>query len=1141
MRELALHARRLAGSAHLRVLLNALSATDARTQHGQHDYGRRTALHMAMAARDIGFVETVLGGTDMRLRRAALRAVRTLPVPDEAASTVLDDAPLDLRLAFYRTLLHGRREALAETLLPEVHARWGDREAAVLLPACGGHTVSRWLPRLAHAVTSWTALGKRHPGAVLEAAHRELASGTPPWMWWHRRAAGAAHAAAAEPYRMLRLLEEHNLGPQAVRLPANVLTVLFTTDRARTAAMFTPGTLWDWNGPFPSVLRHLREYPESELIALAPGDAYSLRFLLRSLPPGRRNAVFDAVVQRTGGPTAMWSLHLLDVLPADRAAAEARRMLEWHASVWHSARSRLDDPELPLKLTAHLPYEEAAGPLREAAISGDPRRRGLARRLLLECAARTGDRTTLTAVLSDLAERTANEQDPLRGALLTALHDISPGLLDDACVAALESLAVHAVEARDSSPGTRAALRRLAGRMLRHHDPAKAPALTAWAMGAFEKLVARHGVAGLEPHKPEPQLTPTRRRRLRRQMPRPGGADRLDLVLRRGQEHGLLARLRPHLRAARERGDFSLAVALARVLGRRAWALDELQDDLGSAVRLAQEPVAREAAELWLASPYTREERVLGLVREEPAAIVLPHVWRTVAGRRTELLVPLLESAQGSRFSSSEWIPPVSGGMTGRWTPAQRDHVRELLSGVVEDARVAAASRVAAVTAVGRINASVDRLLTWAGHSDAVQAEAALEALAGCDAPAQALPTLLGHARGRVSPVAVAALAKCCRRVPPSLLGPALERVLVAPGGTVALRKLAVRQLERHRPPGAADLLIRVWEDPGLHRDVRVTVAGALRRMPEDPRALETLGAAADRYAGELMLRTLFQAHPMEYAPHVRGTYADLVLRLLMAADGPGVRFRGTKAFNTWAAWYRGDRHRLVGAVTDLGSRHEQTATQAFLALLSAGTIRFEALDVLARLVASIPSDGLDSSMATPAMTRTKEIAQTLARMHLSESPPEPWELRLSRDAVELLAAEPRLMPQAVLIAKAALPPPVGAHGDPSRLADSLCELAEMVRDRPLLAAGTAKALLPGRYHRRHVELAEPELLLPAVRRLLDQNHLAASLFALELIRAGGGQTGWAGEWRELLRELRASPDVELRQEAWDISVTEPP
>jgi hypothetical protein len=1096
---------------------------------------------MAMAARDLGFVETVLISSDMGLRRAALRAVRTLPVRDQAIAGAFDDAPTELRQALYRALAHGRRHALADALLPEVHSRWGDRDAAALLPACGGPAVSRWLPKLAHAVTSWTALGERHPQEVLAVADLELAAGCRSWDWWRRRGAGVAVAALTEPVRVLSLLERHHLHDQAARLPSRSLAALLRADPTRAMRLLADRPSWGWGGSAAVVLAHLRLCSDEEILAAAPAHARGLAALLWSLPPGRRAAIFDEVVDRNGGLAELSALPLLELLPAERAAAEARRMLEWYDSVWHSSRSRLDDPNIPLKLTSHLPYEEAAGPLREAATGGDTRRRGLGRRLLVRCAARTGDAAVFGALLTDLTGRTTNEQDPLRADLLNALCEVAPGLFGDSCAEALEQLVTHAINVRDSSPGTREAVRRLAGRILRHHDPAAAPALTTWALGAYEKLVARYGADGLGSPDPGAQaFVPRGRRRGRASARRKEQREdsRLDLTLRRGQEHDLLALLRPHLSAARSRGDFTLAVALARALGRRSEALAELQEDLRAAVLTAPEPIARQAADLWLAAASEREERVAGLLAEDPSAVALPAVWRFVATRRTDLM--LTSPAGRGRFDVASWVPQIDAGMAGRWTPAQREHVRALLTAVVEDDQTPIGTRAAAVQGMGRISGGRDRLAEWARREETVLAEAALEALGGADAPADALPLLLEHARGQASPVAVAALSRCAGGVPPSRLGVLLGRALLDPGAKVTVRKQAARQLARHQPMGAADLLLRAWADDGLHRDVRVAVAAALLRMPEDPRTLDALGDAAGRHAGELMARTLFQANPLEYAPAVRHGYADLIRWLLIAADDPGVRHRGSKAFAAWAGWYRGGFDDLVAAVSDPRSDEGERMLPVFLTLLETGVIGVETLDVLARLTAVSPGGEAGLSL-TQARDRVSAIADGLASAPLYEPGSPPWRREVADRAVGLLAARPLLLPQAARIAMAALPVPTGANDDggPEALADGLCALADLLRDRPVLAARTAGRPMSFRFDRyAGARAVEPAVLLPSVRRLADRGHIAAGLFAVTLIRIAGSQTSWAPEWRAALDDLRDSPLTEVRQEAWDTEIT---
>ncbi|MBB5081712.1 hypothetical protein [Nonomuraea endophytica] len=1107
-RALALHARRLAGTSHLRVLLDELSAQD--------HYARHTALHLAMAARDLGFIEQVLAGPDMRVRRSALRAVRTLPVPDPAVRAALDDAPADLRRALYRTLAHSRRHALAEALLPDVRARWGDREAAALLPACGSAAVKRWLPELAHA--SWTTMAKRHAGAIMAVAEQELSTGVHPWTWWRRRGKGVELAALSEPDRMLALLERYDLRGVLARLPGAVANALFRADAVRARRLFIAQASPFWDEPPKALLRHLSSASDAELVRLASVD-HRVDTMLRWLPPARRPTIFEAAVRAQGRAGRVWTMRLLRWLPPESAAAEARRTLDWHASVWHSTRSRLDNPDIPLELASHLPYQEALGPLREAAVGGDPRRRGLARTLLIRSAARTRNRALLRDLLAELVLRTVNERDPLRRDLLTALLEVPPALLDDSFAATLGRIATAVAGAQDTSCDTREALRGLAGRVLRHHDPSLAPALVSWGMGVYASLVARYGAAGL----PAPVPDPDAHRRYRAFPDTPTAPQRLDRVLRLGQEHDLLALLRPHLRAARGRGDFSLAVALARTLGRRAWALAELQDDLRAAIRQAPQPLAREAAGLWLSRRPGRRrrpperadermERIVGLVLEEPSAVTLPAVWRAVARVRTDLLLPLLDH-------DPSWVPPVAAGEARRWTPDQRDRVRAKLAATAGDERLPASVRATAIQAVGRVGGGLDHLAAWADHENTVLAEAAVMAMAGADA----MPLLLRHAGGPASRTAVYALARACRSSPPSRLGPFLEQALTAPTSKITLRKLAARRLHHDRPPGAVEVLLRAWADPGLHRDVRATVATALRGMPEDPRALAAVMETPGRYADEVLLRTLFQAHPLEYAPAARPGYADLVRRLLMSADLPGLRFRGSKAFRVWAHWYRGDLEEILEAVGD--PEADGPIMEVFLALLRTGTIRSRTLDVLARLAAAVPGEDL----RTPARKRVRAITESLATMLDEERS---WERQLAQDTMDLLATRPLLLTEAVRLAIALLPT---SEAD---LGDALRTLADLLGNRPILASQTAERVADELYDSyRSRPQVPPAVTLPAIRRLMAGGDLAGSLFAITLTQRGGVHTDWAPPWREIIRDLRESPHLEVRQQAWGITV----
>jgi hypothetical protein len=1106
MRELALRARRLAGTAELTGILSELS--------GRGAYERRTALHMAMAARDLGFVAAVLAGPDMDLRRAALRAVRTLPVPDEAAEAVLDDAPTALRHAFYRTLLHGRRQALADRLLPSVRERWGGRDAAALLPACSGPVVAEALPGLAHVVVAWKALGKRHPHAVLDAAEAELEGSRYTWGWWRRRGAGIEAAAPHFPERVLTFLErDEHMGRQA-NLSPKTLAVLMRADPARAARLLR----WRVRQGLRAGLRaYLASIPLEEVVALAGPDPHELGRYLPLLPRGRREAVLDAAIERGGGfiTTGLRAMPLLAWLPRRRAAAEARRMLDWLESAWHPSRSRANDPDNRLRLQAFLPYEEAAGPLREAAFSGDAHRRGLARSLLVDCAARTRDGALLAEVVSELVDRSVNDQDQVRASLLGALVALRRAHLDDGLTGPLGRLASAVIEARDSSAGTRRALRVLAARVLRHTD---GPALTAWALDVYVRLLARFGADGLAPA----QSGPGARRSWRRRRAPVAVDHRLDRVLRHGRERDLLERLRPHLESARGRGDLSPAVAVARSLGRRAHRLPEIQDDLRAAITQADETLAREAAHLWLDDRSTREERAVSLFGAEPDTIVHPRVWSVIAGRRTNLL-----DTVGEDTAPPGWTPAVHAGMAGRWTPGQRERLRRLLAARAAGESQPLESRLAAVRSLGHLPGAMDELAVHAGQQGDVLADAALEALSHGDSPLKALRLLLTHGRGLTSPVAVAAMGRCCMAVPPSSLGPLLEEALMGPDSKVTVRKQAARLLERHRPPGAADVLLRTWRDPGVHRDVRIAVAVALRHLLGTPGAFEALDEVADRYANGEMLRTLFQPSPWDFAPEHRAGYASLVRQLLSVARDPGVRFRGDKAFSTWVHWYGSGVGEIVASVADPADPAGARDLSLFASFMHAGIIHDEVVEVVERLV----SAGGDAE----ARRRVGGIVRGLPGYGASNR-----KRGLAERLARLLADQPLYLGVAMRLAVRLLP--VGedgaeavSEGQAGELTARFLSMAGRLRDHPVLAVRLSTRDLP-RHLRSNAacNIPHPDLL-PAVRSLLDEDHLAADLVAVSLVRIAGRAAGWPDEWRSLLDRLRASERIDVAAEAWEI------
>ncbi|ACU71462.1 hypothetical protein Caci_2544 [Catenulispora acidiphila DSM 44928] len=942
------------------------------------DAERRAALHQAMIDRDFPVIEEALRGDDLALRRAALRAVRTLPVADDAAAAVLADASLELRRAFYRTLFHARRTALADRLLPAVRQQWGDGEAAAVLPACSADVAAERLPELAHAVGSWTALTRRHPDVVMAYIESgDPALGLPGYPYFRRWGNVLAILAESLPMRTIALLNTHD-ARYGLYLPSRAMTAMAKADPVGSWPVVAA------DGRRRAAQRYCRALAaldDAEIIAYADGDAHALCSVLEEMPPARREGLVDAFVAAAPELPPMWAEPLLSVLPPARAAAEARRMLEWYRPQWHASRRRSHAEAVELLLASYLPSDEAVPVLTDAAASGTSAVRKAARALLLRHAADTGAGAEVLRQVEALVPRVVNEPDPVRGFFLESLVTLPVAVFSDEWVPVLEQLTAVAIQARDSSQQTRRSLRILARRTLRHQT---SPGLVVWALDVYRRLVARFGAAGLAVPSVE-ELNPPVVRRRRRRGYRPDAPPddwRLDLALLPGQERELVAVLRPWL------DDEAVVRDLRRALGRRAENCAELPAVVG-------------------------DEAVLAVQRGE--AVV---------------------EASGSSAESAE----------------------------------------------------------------------------------VALSRLLAEANGARSPEAVAALAACCARVRPSVLGPALVSALFASDSKVTLRKQVVHQLRRNRVPGHLDVLLRAWQQPDTHRDVRVAIAVVLRGATEDPRALDAVAAAVGPEMSELMIRTLFQPHPRQYPPEARAAYARIVRNLLRASDDGGVRFRGLKAFAVWAPWYRGGVDELVDTLFGPDPDEADLASELIRALIATGSATDRAPDLLRRLA----DDPTQAKHASP-------LTHTIANLRGGYQTPEPWTLDLVEQCLAALASDPRHARRALDLALALVDPTA------DDLATRLTTYANLLTDRPYLA-GTSERRLQERIARHLGDRPPPHLLL-AAQTLAQRGDLAGGLVAGQLANAVITHETSDASWHDIIATLRASPHPEVADAARDIGL----
>ena len=1107
------HGRALPAADRDRLLAD-LAGHNANTREPAGAYTRELAAAVAAGTGAGDHLAAALVDPNPRVRAWALRAGITgrAALTPETVAAAVDDGPLDLRLGLYRALR--RRPGAADGLIDRVKNRWGDGEAARLLPACSADTVGTHLPELAYAVPNWNALTARHPDAVREYAAAELAAATDAARptWWTRNPWLVAALARNAPGALLDLCERWLAGPLPNGFVVHLNRILaHDTGRALRLVLADPDRCRQLVAGWHSrrTLARLAALSDVDLGALLRGDGPTSTFLARvlhRLPPSRREAVFDLANAGRDLTTVLLPDELLAVLPHARRHAETRRMLALPAVRTEPAHTN--------RLSAFLPYDEAVTALTAATHSAEAEERAAAYAGLIRAAAGTGDAAAVTDLFTHLG-RVRNEQDPVRTVVLQGLAErVRPELYDpeDPRVRdALDQLVRDALDARDRSYATQSAVHRLIFRVMTAtaattarqavaslgDKSGTAPPLLAWAMDAAERLTLwTYGAAGGS-----------------------GWAG-----LRRGQEHEVFARIRPWLVAAADRGDPGAVLSVARGLGRRAWAVTGLQDLLKAATRAKNDGVVNQAVHLWLDAPRTRVERAAELVRRDESLVTLAVVLQTLARRRPDLVDSLILAGRPlkGRFGTrkARWIPALDARTVAAWTPGRIARYAELLRKGIGDKGLEVWSRASLTRVLAAVPAPAGGPTAVIGLLVARQVpivEAALTGLGHSDVPAEALPVLLDHAGGDRARVAVFAAGRCVRGMRPGDLTAVLAAALDAPKITV--RKEAARMLAATRPPGAVDALLAAWHRTGQHRDVLIALAAALRNWPADPRVWATLdgvAATGDRY----LAVSLAHVEPASMPAAYRSRYAAVVRGLVHHPDTPVVRHAYT-VLPAWLPWEPGCADDLAAAVTDLTPETPWANAVAALALPAVwGSVPGVLPDVARALVASSAEDTVDSDAEPtrdlPARQRLRRLVDGLVgnaaacRRH-----PEPV-----RQTVDVLRADPSFVPEAARLA-AVLPwpgPGLGAE---------LAALADLLDGLPATAAAVAAGIPFARFAG-----LDPHGVDEAAATLARRPDVAAGLLAVALVAAMGAEAGWPAPWREHLRALRRHAEAEVRHAA---------
>ncbi|MEV7598212.1 hypothetical protein AB0O91_12625 [Kitasatospora sp. NPDC089797] len=1049
---------------------------------GRGPYERRLAAVAALAGRQERHLIDRIDDPDPVVRRYAQRAIGQLPLPADAVVSTMLTASKAVRDELAGAVLRAGWSAVAERLVPLLRERWGAAEAARLLPACPAGAVAAELPRLAHAITFSTALGRRHPVAVLDQAEHQLAD-LPKGLrqgFWERQAPGLAAAATREPARVLDLLERHPVRA----LPAPLrdrLADLAAVSALRTVRLLLALGRNRHDPPLrPALARRLAAARPAGLAELAGRHRADHLLLLRMMPPARRTAFYDEVAAAAGRNRAWLSVEVLAELPPAERRARARAWLA-------------EEPE-ELSALVLLPVAEARPALLAETRTGDVWDRAWAWRQLLQQAvfAGAGEPAALPEALG-LLGRMRNEQDPLRREVLDAVAAVPPGRFDDAAAGPLEQLTEDALTARDCSAGTRAALGRLAGAVLGVHAGGPARALLDWAA----RTVERTGGVGL--------TLPPRR------------------------ERAVVDELRAALDRSAHSPDAALLLTLAETLGTRARHVPVLAELLEQVLHTGTDPAADRAAVQLVGDPATAAERVAGLLALRPSAVALAPVRAVLTGARTDLLGVLLGSVGDPPRDPLGGIALTEADLAtaGRWLPAQQQAAAELLARTVDDPDRAPHERAAALRAAARIPLHGEALLRrYTGSADTVLAEAALAALPWTAAPARALAALLSHAGDERARVALYAAGRAARYAPSGELGPWLRRIALDPTAKVTSRKQAVRLTAAHLPlTDAADLLREAYAAPEQHHDVRAAVLAAVGARIADLPLWDVLTDAAE---GPPSLRPAAVQHlrPHQVPAGQRPRFAALMARLAVDDD----RLTAVPAQQQLISWGRYVPE-AVRALVPLAVDPAEQERGAGAARVLTGVALSDAPHPLGGCApGSVLADALTALIGTvragePALPGRDQPARRrialLSGWMWSENVSEETLRTTQRAVADVLLTEPAMLPEATSRLVAAL------DLDGADLGERLTELAALVADRPALAVATAEALRQRGGGAREA----PAHTLAAARRLGADGGLATGLFAVALVR-GGEPLGWPADWREVLHELRRHPRPDVRDGA---------
>jgi hypothetical protein len=746
-------------------------------------YERQLALLACYGSRDGAHALAALADPSRLLRGLALSLVAKV-CTDEQAQLAFGSLTRKTQPVLLRTLRQRKRLAVVDAVLAGLATPADERLAVLLFFGTGAMVekhVAAVLPRW--GTDDWRRLAKHHPAIAFAQLHARQHLQTAP------DARLLAHVNAVLPalaerqpdsaLTLVRGLLGHespariDLRPVAQRRPNEVVELLLAHEDGAAVRLNSS--------------RLVPRLSEARLLAVLhhrPAFVADRETWLRRVAPAVRRTAFEVAGNGWRSAEGVVPPTVVALLPSAMREAEAHRHLALPALV---AR-----PATRLPYATFLPWDEARTVLDPFVRNPDAELRTVA--LAAQIGVARYHRAQLPAALA-LVRARANEQDPVRQAMLAALASLPPARWQVAYLEELSQVIRDALNAADLSPATAREAERLVVSLVPLQPEWAAP----W-LGELAKARGQVYFASL--------------------------GDRLtDADVRR-----IAPALLPVLQAWATRERESLLVQAAHSLGRRLRVFEELASLLEQVLTTTrQDYVASQILQL-LAQHWPARFTTLipALLASDPSVVTLPVVYTYLHRHRQDLLTPFLgQQAYKGRFSTGKtrFVLPLLTDFY-RWTPHQQHLFAATLTQVTQDEQrdtyglFHAMQQLAALPAV--LPARLLNLADARMERLAVR-DTALRALARLDG-GQGVPVLVEALADVRARVAIYALRSTLLEMPPAQ---ALALLQAVPTEKVTVAKEVLRLLGDLDTPAVYPLLLEMDARP-LHRDVRVALLRAL-------------------------------------------------------------------------------------------------------------------------------------------------------------------------------------------------------------------------------------------------------------------------------------------------------------------------